>query len=55
MFEPHLARSAVPAAHCYWDSGHLRVRSNGGREQVLPTPADVGVAIAAAYLQDGHK
>jgi hypothetical protein len=33
------SRSAVPAAHCDWDSGHLRVRSKGGREQVLPMPA----------------
>ena len=35
---------------CDWDSGHLRVRSKTGREQLLPMPADVGAAIAA-YLQ----
>src|SRR5439155_13681994 len=36
---------------CDWDSGHLRVRSKTGREQLLPMPADVGAAIAA-YLQE---
>lgn len=38
---------------CDWDSGHLRVRSKTGREQLLPMPADVGAAIAA-YLQRGR-
>lgn len=38
---------------CDWDSGHLRVRSKGGREQLLPMPADVGAAIAA-YLRRGR-
>ena len=38
---------------CNWDGGHLRVRSKGGREQLLPMPADVGAAIAA-YLQQGR-
>jgi integrase/recombinase XerD len=38
---------------CDWDRGHLRVRSKGGREQLLPVPADVGAAIAA-YLQRGR-
>jgi site-specific recombinase XerD len=37
---------------CDWDRGHLRVRSKGGRECLLPLPDDVGSAIAA-YL--GHR
>lgn len=31
---------------CRWDSGQLRVRSKSRREQCLPIPDDVGVAIA---------
>jgi len=27
---------------CDWESGHLRVRSKSGREQLLPIPVDVG-------------
>jgi site-specific recombinase XerD len=38
---------------CDWDRGHLRVRSKGGRQQLLPIPVDVGAAIAA-YLQHGR-
>jgi integrase/recombinase XerD len=38
---------------CDWDSGHLRVHSKTGRQQLLPMPADVGAAIAA-YLQRGR-
>ncbi len=38
---------------CDWDRGHLRVRSKGGRECVLPLPDDVGSAIAA-YLEHGR-
>jgi|HubBroStandDraft_6_1064221.scaffolds.fasta_scaffold109746_3 integrase/recombinase XerD len=38
---------------CDWDSGHLRVRGKGGREQLLPMPTDVGTAIAA-YLRHGR-
>jgi site-specific recombinase XerD len=38
---------------CNWDSGHLRVRSKTGRQQLLPMPAEVGAAIAA-YLQRGR-
>jgi integrase/recombinase XerD len=44
---------ALQLEDCDWNSGHLRVRSKGGREQVLPMPADVGAAIAA-YLRDGR-
>ena len=44
---------ALQLEDCDWDSGHLRVRSKGGRGQVLPMPADVGAAIAA-YLKDGR-
>jgi site-specific recombinase XerD len=36
-----------------WRRGHLRVRGKGGREQLLPLPTEVGVAIAA-YLQHGR-
>lgn len=38
---------------CDWDRGHLRVRSKGGRECLLPLPDDVGSAIAA-YLKHGR-
>jgi integrase/recombinase XerD len=38
---------------CDWDTGCLRVRSKGGRECLLPMPADAGEAIAA-YLQRGR-
>jgi integrase/recombinase XerD len=38
---------------CDWESGHLRVRSKSGREQLLPIPVDVGAAIAA-YLWQGR-
>jgi site-specific recombinase XerD len=44
---------ALRLEDCDWDSGHLRVRGKSGREQLLPMPVDVGVAIAA-YLQDGR-
>ena len=44
---------ALQLEDCDWDSGHLRVRSKSGREQLLPMPADVGAAIAA-YLQQGR-
>lgn len=36
-----------------WDAGHLRVRGKGGREGLLPIPADVGQAIAV-YLERGR-
>ena len=36
-----------------WDSAHLRVRGKGGRECLLPLPADVGEAIAD-YLEHGR-
>lgn len=38
---------------CDWERGHLRVRSKGGRECLLPLPDDVGSAIAA-YLEHGR-
>ncbi len=38
---------------CDWERGHLRVRSKGGRECLLPMPDDVGRAIAA-YLECGR-
>jgi integrase/recombinase XerD len=38
---------------CDWDRGHVRVRSKGGRECLLPMPDDVGSAIAA-YLEHGR-
>lgn len=38
---------------CDWDTGCLRVRSKGGRECLLPMPADVGEAIAR-YLERGR-
>lgn len=44
---------ALKLEDCDWDRGHLRVCSKGGREQLLPMPADVGAAIAA-YLQHGR-
>ena len=44
---------ALRLEDCEWDSGHLRVRSKSGREQLLPMPTDVGAAIAA-YLQRGR-
>ena len=36
-----------------WDQAHLRIRGKGGRQSLLPLPADVGTAIAA-YLQHGR-
>lgn len=36
-----------------WDQAQLRIRGKGGRQSLLPLPADVGVAIAA-YLQQGR-
>ena len=36
-----------------WDQAQLRIRGKGGRQSLLPLPADVGVAIAA-YLQHGR-
>lgn len=36
-----------------WDQAHLRVRGKGGRQSLLPLPADVGAAIAA-YLETGR-
>jgi integrase/recombinase XerD len=44
---------ALQLEDCDWDSGHLRVRSKGGRECLLPMPTDVGEAIAA-YLERGR-
>lgn len=44
---------ALQLKDCDWGGGHLRVRSKGGREQLLPIPVDVGTAIAA-YLQQGR-
>jgi site-specific recombinase XerD len=44
---------ALQLDDCDWDSGSLRVCSKGGREQLLPMPAEVGAAIAA-YLQQGR-
>jgi len=44
---------ALQLEDCNRDSGHVRVRSKSGREQLLPMPADVGAAIAA-YLQQGR-
>jgi integrase/recombinase XerD len=38
---------------CDWDRGHVRVRSKGGRECLLPMPDEVGSAIAA-YLERGR-
>ena len=36
-----------------WDLAQLRIHSKGGRQGLLPLPADVGTAIAA-YLQHGR-
>jgi site-specific recombinase XerD len=36
-----------------WDQGYIRVRGKGGRQDLLPLPADAGEAIAA-YLQHGR-
>ena len=36
-----------------WDQAQLRIRGKGGRQSLLPLPADVGIAIAA-YLQHGR-
>jgi site-specific recombinase XerD len=36
-----------------WDQAQLCVRGKGGRQSLLPLPADVGAAIAA-YLQSGR-
>ena len=44
---------ALQLEDCDWDAGCLRVRSKGGRECLLPMPADVGEAIAA-YLERGR-
>lgn len=38
---------------CDWERGHVRVRSKGGRECLMPMPDDVGSAIAA-YLERGR-
>lgn len=44
---------ALQLGDCDWDRGHVLVRSKGGRECLLPMPADVGSAIAA-YLERGR-
>jgi site-specific recombinase XerD len=44
---------ALQLEDCDWDAGCLRVRGKGGRECLLPMPADVGEAIAA-YLERGR-
>jgi site-specific recombinase XerD len=44
---------ALQLEDCDWDAGCLRVHSKGGRECLLPMPADVGEAIAA-YLERGR-
>jgi site-specific recombinase XerD len=44
---------ALQLEDCDWDAGCLRVLSKGGRERLLPMPADVGEAIAA-YLEGGR-
>jgi integrase/recombinase XerD len=44
---------ALRLEDCDWNLGHLRVRSKGGRECLLPMPDDVGRAIAA-YLERGR-
>jgi len=44
---------ALQLEDCDWDAGCLRVHSKGGRECLLPIPADVGEAIAA-YLERGR-
>jgi integrase/recombinase XerD len=36
-----------------WDQSQLRIHGKGGRQSLLPLPADVGVAIAE-YLQQGR-
>jgi site-specific recombinase XerD len=36
-----------------WDHAQLHIRGKGGRQSLLPLPADVGAAIAA-YLQHGR-
>ena len=36
-----------------WDQSQLRIRGKGGRQSLLPLPADVGSAIAE-YLQQGR-
>ena len=36
-----------------WDQAQLHIRGKGGRQSLLPLPADVGIAIAA-YLQQGR-
>lgn len=36
-----------------WDQAQLRIRGKGGRQSLLPLPADVGMAIAT-YLQQGR-
>jgi site-specific recombinase XerD len=45
---------ALRLEDCDWDAGCLRVHSKGGRECLLPMPADVGEAIAA-YLERGRS
>jgi len=37
-----------------WDQAQLRIRGKGGRQSMLPLPADVGEAIAA-YLKQGRQ
>jgi site-specific recombinase XerD len=44
---------ALQLEDCDWDAGCLRVHSKGGRDCLLPMPADVGEAIAA-YLERGR-
>ena len=44
---------ALQLEDCDWDGGCLRVHSKGGRDCLLPMPADVGEAIAA-YLERGR-
>jgi site-specific recombinase XerD len=45
--------TALQLEDCDWNAGCLRVHGKGGRESLLPMPADVGEAIAA-YLTRGR-
>ena len=44
---------ALQLEDCDWDGGHLRVRSKGRHQHLLPMPVDVGAAIVA-YLKQGR-